>query len=191
MLRRLPYATKLDMIDRALNVLAKSSTLEQAWRRSLDLRKDTAFKAYQIYSGTLNLIGRDRRDIVNQTLEYADYGAKDLLLTTDSYLRVPQLIDTVALLADLPGYRGKAAIIVADQKTETSFRARAGGARLFNLQRFWLDNTVDIQNHNVARQVLDTLRQTASTATEREMVEAITMNLHTQLIQALRTIAAR
>ena len=187
---RIRYESKLDATDRFLHLLAKWPPAEELWRRSTEWRKRAIFGLYRNYNRLLTLIGVARSDVVARAIELSDYGSSDLLLTTDSYLRLPQLVGLAAELAELPGFRGAVAVIVQDPAAEAMFRDIAGRARLINLQRFWLDQSIDVANHDAARETLAMLRRAARTHSETEMVEAIAMNMHTQLITALRMRAA-
>jgi hypothetical protein len=204
------HQTKIDLVDRFTHLIAKSALAERAARKYIDMRKSMTFKAWRVINRAMTLAGYDRTDAISAVLEASGYGANDLLLMTDSFMRFPQLITVAGELADLPGAKDAVTIVVADLKAEVLIRPSSKPAKIINLQRFWLDHKHDLANHDAAHQVLSIFRQAsaeagavaaaahtgadpaAGIANARgvALFNAMAMNLHTNIIGGLRMAGA-
>jgi CDP-Glycerol:Poly(glycerophosphate) glycerophosphotransferase len=200
------HQTKLDLIDRLTHLIAKSAIAEQAARSLIDARKSLTFTAWRVINRAMTLAGYDRTDAINAVLVGSEFGANDLLLMTDSFMRFPQLITVAGELADLPGAKEAVTIVVADLKAEVLIRPSSKPAKIINLQRFWLDHKHDLANHDAAHQVLSIFRQASAEAGAMAdaantgarpanargvaLFNAMAMNLHTSIIGGLRMAGA-
>lgn len=197
---RVRYATRLDLIDWLIHSIAKSVLLEEVLRRFLDFRRRAIFSYWRLFGWMLAILGHTRSDAIGRILEASGYDINDVMLFSDSYLRFPQLMEMANELAALPGYKGAVTVIVRDKKDEAELKKLAGDARFMNMQQFWLDSSYDVANHQIVREVFAHLRalrdrqpagqDDRDDARRVDMLETVVMDLHTQLVQAMRMVCA-
>ena len=121
-------------------------------------------------------------------------GRDPILLFAHNLLLVPDVARVAARLARQPEHVDKVAVIVPNSATEAALKPLTGPATLINMQKFWLDQSIDIANHDLIRRVLDlhTAARSrmqpdrAGSKPHLDLFEAMYMDMHIELLQMLR-----
>jgi hypothetical protein len=123
------------------------------------------------------------------------HGTRPVLLFGDQDSHIQDLAHIVAEFTErYPKFTDAVAFVVPNGDVEAALKPLAGKAAFVNVQRFWLDQSIDIANHDLmkklralnwsARQRLETGR--APGEPRFDLFEAMYMDLHIELIMMLR-----
>jgi len=189
--------TRIDLADRLLHLGYYRSGFDAALRFLIATRRRITFAFVQVMFFCLDAVTASRLSFVAAIDAHEAGGANDLFLTASGTFSFPSLVAVAADLAKLPKYRDAVAIIVPDRDTEIALSAKAGSARVINVQRYWLDQKRDIAIHETAYSALSALREACRAATKgdessacSEMFETIFLGLHSLMIRNLRVTEA-
>jgi hypothetical protein len=125
----------------------------------------------------------------------SDRGTCPVLLFGDQDSHIPDLAHIVAKLTERhPQYANAVAFVVPNGDVEAALKPLAGKAAFVNVQRFWLDQSIDVANHDLMKK-LRALNWNARSRLEADrkageprfdLFEAMYMDLHIELIMMLR-----
>ncbi len=125
---------------------------------------------------------------------HSNQGRHRILLFAHSGLSVPELARFAAQLAQQPEHADKVAVVVPNSTVGDALKPLAGSVTLINVQQFWLDQSIDIANHELVKRALDlqrAARDRAHTSCAEvepcfDLFEAMSMDLHVELMLMLR-----
>jgi dTDP-glucose pyrophosphorylase/CBS domain-containing protein len=124
-----------------------------------------------------------------------DQGRKPVLLFAHDYLAIPTLARFGAEFAQQPENADKFALVVPNATVEAALKPIAGSAKIINMQRFWLDQSIDIANHDAVNKVMNGIRAVRDTrlsddSRRFDLFESMTMDLHIELVLMMRLAGA-
>jgi hypothetical protein len=139
-------------------------------------------------------------DAARQVQTQSDQGRVPVLLFAHDYMAIPDLARFGAEFAEQPENNDKFALIVPNVTVEAALKPLAGSATFVNMQQFWLDQSIDIANHDLVDKVLGRLRaaldrtqsgETGDGDKQRvDLFELMSMDLHVELVLMMRLARA-
>jgi hypothetical protein len=171
--------------------------LVQSFRTLLHFAGSVAFLSLSlllIAYNSLRVVKNRHADAVDLVNRRSGYGHRPILLFAHSVLLVPELARFAAQLGQQSRHVEKVAVIVPNRAVEAALKPLTGSAAIINMQQFWLDQSIDIVNHDLIKQVLDLCRaersstrpDRAPTKSQFDLFEEMYVDLHVELLQMLR-----